>query len=226
MPMEKQAGVQRCGTRESSRDNFHLISHHQKLLHKIIVNYGGLLCIWFPTAATTAVTFLKIKCMFHLLTGREEGEKGKERKNYDGIPTESSCAIPWSHSLFHDCTLGQVTGTRGAVALGKMGRVNQKWSQSRPTRAVSSSCNMFIQFIFPATHFCLLSPARDTTQSRLFQFLSSKAGCSTKSPCNCQELCNSIIRASKPVGNEGPWGSKGRVFPTFLHVKPQHKAPS
>lgn len=80
MPMEKQAGVQRCGTQESSRDNFHLISHHQKLLHKIIVNYGGLLCIWFPTAATTAVTFLKIKCMFHLLTGREEGEKVKKEK--------------------------------------------------------------------------------------------------------------------------------------------------
>lgn len=80
MPMEKQAGVQRCGTQESSRDNFHLISHHQKLLHKIIVNYGGLLCIWFPTAATTAVTFLKIKCMFHLFTGREEGEKVKKEK--------------------------------------------------------------------------------------------------------------------------------------------------
>lgn len=80
MPMEKQAGVQRCGTQESSRDNFHLISHHQKLLHKIIVNYGGLLCIWFPTAATTAVTFLKIKYMFHLLTGREEGEKVKKEK--------------------------------------------------------------------------------------------------------------------------------------------------
>lgn len=97
--MEKKAGVQRCGTWESSRDNFHLISHHQKLLHKIIVNYGGLLCIWFPTAATTAVTFLKIKCMFHLLAEREEGKKGKERKIYDGKATEISCAMAGSHSL-------------------------------------------------------------------------------------------------------------------------------
>lgn len=79
--MEKEAGVQRCGTWESSRDNFHLIPDHQKLLHKIIVNYGGLLCIWFPTAATTAVTFLKIKCMFHLLAEREKGEKGKRKTN-------------------------------------------------------------------------------------------------------------------------------------------------
>lgn len=97
-----------------------------------------------------------------------------------------------------------------------MGCVNQKWSQSRPTRAVSSNCNMFIQFTFPATHFCLLSPARDTTQSRLFQFLSSKAGSSIKSPCNCQELCNSVIRPSKPVGNEGPWGSEGRAFRSYM----------
>lgn len=80
MPTEKQAGVQRCGTWESSRDNCHLISHHQKLLHKIIVNYGGLLCIWFPTAATAAVTFLKIKCTFHWLTGREKRKKIKKEK--------------------------------------------------------------------------------------------------------------------------------------------------
>ena len=156
----------------------------------------------------------------------QEGKKSKERKIYDGNPTESSSAIPWSHSLFQGCTLWQAVGTRGAVALGKMGCVNQKWSQSRPARAVSSNCNMFIQFTFPATHFCLLSPARDTTQSRLFQFLSSKAGSSFKSPCNCQELCNSAIRVSNPVRNERPWGSEGRVFATFLRVKLQHKAPS
>lgn len=85
---------------------------------------------------------------------------------------------------------------------------------------------MLVPFTFPATHFRLLSPARDTTQSRLFQLLFSKAGSSSKSPCNCQELCNSVIRVSKPAGNKGPWGSEGRVFLTFLLGKLQHKAPS
>lgn len=145
------------------------------------------------------------------------GEKGKERKFYDGKPTESSCAIPWSHSLFHGCTLGQAVGTRGVVALGKMGCVNQKRSQSRPTRAVSSNCNMFIQFTFPATHFCLLSPARDTTQSRLFQFLPSKPGSSIKCPCNCQELRDSVIslQACQKWGAMGEWGEGVSYIPTY-----------
>lgn len=103
---------------------------------------------------------------------------------------------------------------------------SKKWRQSSPTRAVSSNRNMLVPFTFPATHFRLLSPARDATQSRLFQLLFSRAGSSSKSPCNCQELCNSVIRVSKPAGNKGPWGSEGRVFLTFLLGKLQHKAPS
>lgn len=187
------------------------------------MNYGGLLCIWFPTAATTAVTFLKIKCMFHLLTGREEEKKVKKKKSWR---RNRSCAILWSQSLFHGCAQGQAAGTCSTVALGEVCCASKKWRQSSPTRAVSSNRNMLVPFTFPATHFRLLSPARDATQSRLFQLLFSRAGSSSKSPCNCQELCNSVIRVSKPAGNKGPWGSEGRVFLTFLLRKLQHKAPS
>lgn len=130
MPVEKKAGVQRCGTWESSRDNFHLIPDHQKLLHKIIVNYGGLLCIWFPTAATTAVTFLKIKCMFHLLAEREEGGKGKKRQIYDGKPSEISCAMLCSHSL---ALAVPGTSSRDTVPCPQAG-----WPVSIRVRAVSS----------------------------------------------------------------------------------------
>lgn len=127
--MEKKAGVQRCGTWESSRDNFHLISYHQKLLHKIIVNYGSLLCIWFPTAATTAVTFLKIKCMFHLLAGREEGKKVKKEKFMMEnplkcpVPYRAATACPWPCS-------GTSSRGHAAVSPGRVGRVRPRQSQS------------------------------------------------------------------------------------------------
>lgn len=118
--MEKKAGVQRCGTWESSRDNFHLIPHHQKLLHKIIVNYGGLLCIWFPTAATTAVTFLKIKCMFHLLTEREEGGKKVKKDKFvmeNPLKSPVLCSLSLALAVPQDKQQGQGAVSPGRVAI-------------------------------------------------------------------------------------------------------------
>lgn len=93
--------------------------------------------------------------MFHLLAEREEGKKGKWRQIYDGKPTEISCAMAATA-----CPWDKQQGL-GVVPLR--------------ARAVSSHCRMFIPFTFPKKHCCLLSPARDTTRSRLLHSSLHKA---------------------------------------------------
>lgn len=151
--------------------------------------------------------------MFHLFTGREEGKKVKKGKFVMENPLEAPVPHREAAARFTAVLCDTQSSEQDGLSL----------SQRSPTRAVSSNCNMFIQFTFPAPHFCLLAPTRDTTQSRLFWFLRSKAGGSIKSPCNSQELRNSVIRADKPVGNEGPWSEGVSYIP---YMKLHHKAPS
>lgn len=44
-----------------------LPSHHPLWLHKMSMNYGDLLSLWFPSAATPVATILEINCVFHQL---------------------------------------------------------------------------------------------------------------------------------------------------------------
>lgn len=68
--------------------------------------------------------------------------------------------------------------------------------QQQYVHSIYISCNSLLSLISSKGHY-----TEQIIPASLLQ-----RGSSTKNPCNCQELCNSIIRVPRPVRNKGQSG--------------------
>lgn len=190
---------------------------------KLLWIMGACCAFDFPQLPPQQSLAWKLSACFICSQEQKKGKKVKKEKHM----LRSSLEAPMP---FHGATAcfmaAHWNNQQGHVVL---------WHWARWAVSISSRPRTAIPQLCPATAICSFNlhslqltsvpylQQRTLHKAHYSSFSPPKQAAALKAPATARSCA---IRAWEPVGNERPWGSEGRVFLSFLHLKLQHKAPS